>query len=130
MLRRALIALAAAWFGLALACAQTPNQNLLRMNGGYKAAYLCNYLNGAFCGGESYSTTSLRTVVDATGVETYAPNNMATNSNTASSWGKSVLKVGIWGRKTSYFRFSSSFLARDTILDHYYCTRRGGLGLF
>ncbi len=63
------------------ASAQTPNVNLLRMNGGIHPAYYCDYTQGAFCGGESYSTTSLRTVVDATGVVTYAGNELLTYNN-------------------------------------------------
>jgi hypothetical protein len=55
------------------------------MSGGYKALYTCNYLNGAFCGGEAYSTTSLRTVVDGTGVITSAPNELLLNNATLST---------------------------------------------
>ena len=73
MLRRlalALIGVIVATFALA----QTPSKNILRMNAGVHPTYYCNYTNGSFCGGESYSGPSLRTITDATGAITYAPN--------------------------------------------------------
>ena len=84
----ALIVAAVLGLGMGEGEAVTPGQKAALFGGGYQAAYLCNYLNGAFCGGESYSTTSLRTVVDQTGVVTYAPNNLYiwTNDQTTPFW--------------------------------------------
>lgn len=94
MLRRlalALIGVIVATFALA----QTPSENILRMNAGIHPTYYCNYTNGSFCGGESYSGPSLRTITDATGAITYAPNNLLTYSNTFSNaaWNKVSLSV-------------------------------------
>ena len=89
MLRRIALALCGVIVAT-FALAQTPNENILRMHAGVHPTYFCNYTLGQFCGGEAYSTTSLRTVTDATGAITYAPNNLLTYSNTFSNaaWNK------------------------------------------
>ena len=95
MLRRIALALCGVIVAT-FALAQTPNENILRMHAGVHPTYFCNYTLGQFCGGEAYSTTSLRTVTDATGAITYAPNNLLTYSNTFSNaaWlGPHVSKV-------------------------------------
>jgi hypothetical protein len=87
-MRRALLALIA-FLTFGAAFGQTPNLNVIRMNGGITPAYQCNYTLGALCGGESYSTTSLHTVTDKTGAITYAANNLLMQSN--------ALGNAVWG---------------------------------
>ena len=67
--------------------AQTPNLNILRMNGGITAAYSWNFAQKGSLDTNNftYAGASLKTVVDATGNLTYAPNNLLTYSNTFSN---------------------------------------------
>jgi hypothetical protein len=93
MLRRTLIALAAVWFGLALACAQTPNLNILRMNSGYTLAVYTDFTQTNSTLPPSlytYSGASLRTITDATGAITSAPNCLLLNNATLSTQGVTV----------------------------------------
>ena len=87
------------WLALSAALAQTPNLNILRMNGGIKPAVstdfttlstLYNNPNYAFSRGGN------ATITDATGKITYAPNNLLTWSNDFSNaaWTKSVVSLG------------------------------------
>ncbi len=93
MLRRAFIAAAAVWLCLSLAHAQTPNQNLLRMNGGIHPAVYTNFtaINSTLPSSlYTYSGASLRTITDATGAITSAPNCLILNNATLSTQGVTV----------------------------------------
>ena len=79
-----------AWLLLTgIAQAQTPNQNILRMNGGIKPVYQCYYTNGAFCGGETFSRTSNAMMTDTTGAVTTGPNQLFLNSASGLTGGSS-----------------------------------------
>jgi hypothetical protein len=102
---RALVLLTALWLAILPAEAQTPNQNILRMNGGYHPAYYCDYTRGSFCGGESYSRSGTIECVNASGV--YA----ALGANAACfeySFGSSPTPLGlrIWQPTQNYTLYS------------------------
>ena len=108
MLRRlalALIGVIVATFALA----QTPSENILRMNAGIHPTYYCNYTNGSFCGGESYSGPSLRTITDATGAITSAPNELLLNNATLST--QDVTVSPAWNYMLSFYGTGSVTLS-------------------
>jgi len=122
----------------------TPGQKAA-ISGGYVPVYSCNYLAGAFCGGEVYSTTSLRTIQTPIGI-TYAPNNLLTYSNTFTNaaWGTNgtvTLSYGVAdpfggltattftaGSANAYIVNSASAALPGNVLKSIWIRRRTGTG--
>ena len=80
-MRRSILAFVALCAFLTTALALTPGQELL-LFGGLRPAVYTNFTLGVLPSSlYSYSGPSLRTITDATGAITYAPNNLLTYSN-------------------------------------------------
>ena len=92
-MRRALLTFAAICACIASALALTPGQITTLFGGGVLPAVSSNFLAGVLDPANyTYSGASLRTITDATGAITYAPNNLLTYSNDFSNaaWSASL----------------------------------------
>jgi hypothetical protein len=94
-LPRFLPALAAILIVTAPVEAGTAGQNLLLLSGGFEPAVYTNFTQASLPSSlYIYNSASFRTITDATGNITYAPNNLVLNSDDATQWTASGTSVG------------------------------------